>query len=94
MDRLCAEYANAKKTLVFHSEDVDYKPYFPNVFAVTKRPDKLADMYFDLYYEGVNKIESESYDIILCTGLLEQISDLQRLGLFEKERNRRMLHRE
>ena len=28
LDRLCAENASDKRTLVVHSEDVDYKPYF------------------------------------------------------------------
>lgn len=79
LDRLCAENSSDKKTLVIHSEDVDHKPYFPNAFAVTKRPDKPADMHVDLYYEDVSKIEDESYDIILCTGLLEHIPDPQRL---------------
>lgn len=79
LDRLCSENASEKSTLVVHSEDVDYEPYFPNAFAVTKRPEKPADMHVDLYYEDVSKIESESYDIILCTGLLEHIPDPQRL---------------
>jgi len=79
LDRLCAENASDKRTLVVHSEDVDYKPYFSNAFAVTKRPDKPADMHVDLYYEDINKIGSESFEIILCTGLLEHIPDPQRL---------------
>ena len=85
LDRLCSECATDKKTLVVHSEDVDYKPYFPNAFAVTKRPDKPADMHVDLYYNDVSKIESESYDVILCTGLLEHIPDPGRLlGEFKR----------
>lgn len=84
LDRLCSEYASEKKTLVIHSEDVDYKPYFPNAFAVTKRPDKPADMHVDLYYKDVSKIESESFEIILCTGLLEHIPDPQ--GLIDEFR--------
>ncbi|MEQ9639381.1 MAG: class I SAM-dependent methyltransferase [Alphaproteobacteria bacterium] len=79
LDRLCRENATDKRTLVVHSEDVDYKPYFPNGFAVTKRPDKPADMHVDLYYEDLGKIEDESYEVVLCTGLLEHIPDPQRL---------------
>lgn len=79
LDRLCREYATDKPTLVVHSEDVKYKPYFPNAYAVTKRPDKPADMHVDLYYRDLSKIESESYEVILCTGLLEHIPDPQRL---------------
>ena len=79
LERLCRENASEKMTLVIHSEDVDYKPYFPNAFAVTKRKDKPADMYVDLYYRELNKISDESYDIVVCTGLLEHIPDPQRL---------------
>lgn len=79
LERLCSENATDKRTLVVHSEDVDYEPFFSNAFAVTKRADKPADMHVDLYYEDVSKIESESFEIILCTGLLEHIPDPQRL---------------
>ncbi len=77
--KLCKEFATDKPTLVVHSEDVDYKPYFPNGFAVTKRKNKPADMHVDLYYTELSKIESESYDVIFCTGLLEHLPDPQRL---------------
>jgi ubiquinone/menaquinone biosynthesis C-methylase UbiE len=66
-------------TLVVHSEDVDYKPYFPNAFTVTKRQDLPADLHADLYYEVLKEIESESYEVILCTGLLEHIPNPQRI---------------
>lgn len=79
LDRLCREYATDKLTLVVHSEDVDYRPYFPNAFAVTKRKEKPADLHVDLYYRDLSKIERESYEIIVCTGLLEHIPDPQRL---------------
>lgn len=79
LDRLCRENATDKMTLVVHSEDVDYRPYFPNAFAVTKRKEKPADLHVDLYYRELSKIKSESYEIIVCTGLLEHIPDPQRL---------------
>lgn len=79
LDRLCKENATDKLTLVVHSEDVKYKPYFPNAFAVTKRPDKPANMHVGLYYEELDQIGSESYEVILCTGLLEHVPDPQRL---------------
>ncbi|RVC59876.1 MAG: class I SAM-dependent methyltransferase [Mesorhizobium sp.] len=79
LDRLCREYATAERTLVIHSEDVDYKPHFPNAFTVTKRPDKPADMHVDLYYRDLSKIASESYPVIVCTGLLEHIPDPERI---------------
>ncbi|MDP2620660.1 MAG: methyltransferase domain-containing protein [Hyphomicrobiales bacterium] len=77
--RLCREYATEEPTLVIHSEDVDYKPFFPNGFAVTKRKDVPADMHVDLYYLDLSKIEAESYNVVLCTGLLEHIPDPERL---------------
>lgn len=77
--RLCEENATDKRTLVVHSEDVDYKPYFPNAIAVTKRSDKPADIHVDLYYEDVQKIQDESFEVILCTGLLEHIPNPSRL---------------
>jgi SAM-dependent methyltransferase len=79
LNRLCREYATDKLTLVVHSEDVGYKPFFPNAFAVTKRRDRPADMHVDLYYRELSKIADDSYEVILCTGLLEHIPDPQRL---------------
>ena len=77
LERLCRENASDKKTLVVHSEDVDYKQYFPNAFAVTKRKEKPADMHVDLYYRELSKIDDESYEVIVCTGLLEHLPDPQ-----------------
>jgi SAM-dependent methyltransferase len=79
LERLCRESATDGRTLVVHSEDVDYKPYFPNAFAVTKRRNKPADLHVDLYYTELATIESSSYEVILCTGLLEHVPDPQRL---------------
>jgi len=79
LDRLCKENSTDKRTLVVHSEDVDYKPYFPNAFTVTKRKNIPADMHVDLYYEELSRIESESYEVIVCTGLLEHVPEPQRL---------------
>lgn len=77
--KLCREFATDKMTLVVHSEDVDYKPYFPNAYAVTKRRDKPADLHVDLYYKELSKIPDESYEVIFCTGLLEHIPEPQGL---------------
>lgn len=79
LDRLCRDYATDEPTLVIHSEDVDYKPFFPNGYAVTKRTDMPADMHMDLYYRDLSKIPSESYNVVLCTGLLEHIPDPERI---------------
>jgi SAM-dependent methyltransferase len=73
LDRLCREYASTKKSLIIHSEDVDYRPYFPNAYTVTKRADHNPDLICDLYYTDLCKIPDESYEIVVCTGLLEHI---------------------
>lgn len=75
LDQLCRETATTEPTLVIHSEDVDYKPFFPNGYAVTKRRDVPADMHVDLYYTEIAKIAPESYNVVLCTGLLEHLPD-------------------
>lgn len=75
--RLCAENATDELTLVIHSEDVDYKPYFPNSYTVTKRRDVPADKHVDLHYLELNEIPSEAYNVVLCTGLLEHLPDPQ-----------------
>ncbi|MCW3837115.1 class I SAM-dependent methyltransferase [Sphingomonas canadensis] len=75
LDRLCRDFATTERTLVVHSEDVDYAPYFPNAYTVTKRRDVPADMHVDIHYLEMSKIPSESYPVILCTGLLEHVPD-------------------
>jgi len=79
LDRLCRENATDKLSLIIHSEDVDYEPYFPNAYAVTKRTEKPADMHVDLYYTELSKIPDESYEVIVCTGLLEHLPEPQLL---------------
>jgi len=79
LERLCRETATSERCLVVHSEDVDYAPFFPKAFTVTKREDAPADLHVDQYYRGVDAIPDGSYPVILCTGLLEHIPDPQRL---------------
>ncbi len=79
LERLCRKYATNQRTLVVHSEDVNYQPYFPNAYAVTKRTYVECDMYMDLYYKDLSKIPDNSYELVFCTGLLEHIPDPQRI---------------
>jgi SAM-dependent methyltransferase len=77
--RLCLEHATDAPVLVVHSEDIDYKPYFPNAYTVTKNPGHAADMHVDVYYRDLTKLPESSHDFILCTGLLEHVPDPPRL---------------
>jgi SAM-dependent methyltransferase len=79
LHRLCREHATERPCLVIHSEDVPYEQYFPNAYTVTKRRDVAADLHVDRYYRELDGIASESYDLLLCTGLLEHVPDPQRL---------------
>lgn len=79
LERLCRENATSERTLVIHSEDVEYRHDFPNAFTVTKRADVPADLHVDRLYRGVDAIPGESYRVIVCTGLLEHLPDPQRL---------------
>ncbi|HEV7309590.1 class I SAM-dependent methyltransferase [Ensifer sp.] len=76
--RLCQENASDKPTIIVHTEDVDYTEFFPNSFLVSKSDRKKADLVVDTHYH-LDAIPSESYDIVLCTGLLEHVPDPQRL---------------
>lgn len=79
LEKLCRAHATDHRTLVVHSEDVDHRPYFPNAYTVTTRKEVPADLHVDRYYRDLREIEPSSYDIILCTGLLEHVPDPQRL---------------
>ena len=79
LERLCRENASDLPTIIVHSEDVEFAEYFPNAFTVTKRRSKPADMHVDKYYENLSSIESESFDVALCTGLLEHVPNPQKL---------------
>lgn len=78
--KLIEPYATKEKVLVIHSEDLPglVEDYFPNAFTVTKREICPADMHVDKYYHDVDKIESESYELIICTGLLEHVPEPQK----------------
>ena len=76
---MCRKYATNQRTLVVHSEDVNYQPYFPNAYAVTKRTYVECDLHMDLYYKDLSKMPDNSYELVFCTGLLEHIPDPQRI---------------
>lgn len=77
--RFCREMASEEYTLVVHSTDVDHQRLFPNSFIISKHQDRPANLYTDAAFHDVRLIGSESFGLILCTGLLEHIPDPQRL---------------
>jgi SAM-dependent methyltransferase len=74
--RLAREYASEEYALVLHPE-VD-NGYWPNRFLVSKRPQDRPDLLVDPQFEGLSRIESESFGLIICMGLLEHIADPHR----------------
>ena len=75
--RFLKENKTNEKTLVVHSEDVDYLEFFPNSYSVTKRREIKADLHTDIFYRGIEEIQNNSFSCILCTGLLEHIPEPQ-----------------
>ncbi|GAB1545557.1 hypothetical protein NUACC21_82330 [Scytonema sp. NUACC21] len=74
--RLYEENATIDQVLVIDSENVPYEQYFPNVYSVTKSRGIKADVQGDLNKE-LSKIDDESFEMILCTGLLEHVPEPQ-----------------
>jgi SAM-dependent methyltransferase len=77
--RFCSELATDEYTLVVHSVDVDHTKHFPNSFVIGKHRDKPANLYTDPYYLDLRLIGDASFNVALCTGLLEHIPDPARL---------------
>jgi SAM-dependent methyltransferase len=71
--RFTREFASEEPTLIIHPEAglTD----FPNHYVVSKRPVDKPDLLVDSQFVGLSGIESESYAMIVCVGLLEHISD-------------------
>lgn len=79
IEKLLEPHVTKEKILVVHSEDIDYKKFFPNAYTITKREQVPADMHVDIFYEDLKNVKSESYDTIICTGLLEHIPEPKNL---------------
>ena len=76
LERLCRDHATSEPTLVVHLE-FDPTPFFPNATTVAGETDPRAQI--EAQYRGLDDIPSESYRLILCSGLLEHIVDPQRM---------------
>lgn len=79
LDAFCREHATPERTLVVHSVDVDHRRHFPNAFVVERRADRPADLRPDAYYTNLDGLDTASFGVILCTGLLEHVPDPERL---------------
>ena len=80
LEQLCAELATDEYALVVHSTDVNHKRFFPNSYVVDKREGPLVDLPTDPFFSDLSVIGSGSFNLILCTGLLEHIPDPDRLA--------------
>ena len=77
--RLCEENASEKPTIIIHTEDVDFRPYFPNSTVVSKSENKKSDFLVGTFFDELKDIEPSSYDVAICTGLLEHVPNPQLL---------------
>jgi SAM-dependent methyltransferase len=69
--KFVAEHATTARTLVLHPEEG--LEHFPDRFVISKREWDRPDMPMDVGYEGLSAVADESFDMILCVGLLEHI---------------------
>lgn len=73
MNAWVRRWATDERTLVIHPEaGLDL---FPNKVVVSKRPEDWPDILVDAQFHELSRIESGSYPVILCIGLLEHLAD-------------------
>jgi SAM-dependent methyltransferase len=78
LDAFLRDLASDEYTLVVHSTDAAHASWFPNSFVVS-RQDPRANLHTDPHFHDLELIGDGSFDVILCTGLLEHIPDPDRL---------------
>ncbi len=74
--RFIRAHGTTEPTLLLHPEEGT--EHFPNRFIVSKRPKDQPDLLVDVAYRDLARLPSESYSMIVCSGLLEHIPDPQR----------------
>lgn len=77
LEALVKEHATSEAALVVHME-FDPAPYFPNATTIAIG-DPRAHIEAHAFDQGLEQIPSESYNVIICMGLLEHVLDPQRL---------------
>jgi SAM-dependent methyltransferase len=79
LDRFGAELASDERTLVVHSRDLDHRRYFPNSVVIDKARDAEPDPWTVPYLEELQAIDDASFSLVVATGLLEHVSEPERL---------------
>lgn len=79
LERFIAEHASDEPALVVHSADIDRSRHFPNGFTITARPHLPADVHTNPSYDALADVADASYDLVVCTALLEHVAEPQRL---------------
>jgi SAM-dependent methyltransferase len=75
--RFLQPYGTTERVLVLHPEEGLTQGWFPNHYIVSKRAEDKPDLLVDSGFNGLSQIATESYDTILCCGLMEHIAEPQ-----------------
>lgn len=75
--RFLKGYATNEPVLVLHPEEGLEQGWFPNHFIISKRPQDKPDLLIDAGFKGLGQVPSESYNTIVCAGLMEHIAEPQ-----------------
>lgn len=73
--RFLKEYATTERVLILHPEEG--LGDFPDHFIISKRPQDKPDLVVDTGFKGLSQVPSESYNTIVCCGLMEHIAEPQ-----------------
>lgn len=73
LEAMGRENQSNNKTLIVYSE-FDHASFFPNCDELPQRTNETEP-----YYDDLAAIADESYEVILCSGLLEHMTDPKRL---------------
>jgi len=74
IERLCFENQTSEKekVLIVHCDDMPFVKYFPNHVKANTVQENSVSVLADEYYYKIYD-ESNKYDVVICTGLLEHV---------------------